>query len=171
MLFIKFILQPNRRTRMKPESKIMVAEVNNKLRIDKETLDIILKSIEDSKKYRNVSWFKHKIDLPFIKTTNTFILTKYVYPLDEDKLAYFKSLDKDSDEFKELDEEYKHWLIENSASVAYHLADWDLFDVPEQSGAEHTPIFNNVTAFDWFTKELFAHYEESLINNIELPEL
>lgn len=149
----------------------MIKMLSDVVQLDTETIDTVLASINSSKGFKNIHWFKHRLELPFMKTVNTFILTKHVEPVNSLLIDIFRDMSPDDEGYDELYEELSALTSDRSFSMAFYLKDWDLFDVPVREELNIYPFFTEQSAHDWIRKEWINQLEDDAINSIELPEL
>lgn len=155
---------------MKSYNEILL-DIAGKVELTPETVITVQSAIDNTKSYPNVRWFKHKVDLPYMKTVNTFILTMHIDSPSPEEMKLLTTLDVDDPEHQRLHAIYGRWAAANSMSIAYLIRDWDCFDVPVLDDLNYHPCFNESSALDWLAKEWYVNAELEAINGVELPKL
>lgn len=149
----------------------MIKMLSDVVQLDDETINTVLASINSSKGFKNIHWFKHHLELPFMKTVNTFILTKFVEPANPLLIDIFRNMSPSDEGYDKLYEELNGLTSDKSFSMAFYLKDWDLFDVPVREEMNFYPFFTEQSVHDWMRKEWVNLLENEAIESIELPEL
>lgn len=140
--------------------------------LNDEVKQFVLQQMARSRnEFTNIQWFKHKSKLGFLNCTNTFFLTMSVQEPDEKELEFYRTCtDEDDPKFIALSEKYNKWSPDKSHSMAFHISEWDEFDVPD-GGENMYPALNEVSLKDWYTKEMIWGYEEEVTKSVNLDNV
>jgi hypothetical protein len=156
---------------MKKHLKLL-RDISRRVEVTLYLLHHAEESIKNTKDRPNVRWFKHKLDTPYMKTVNTFILTMEVTLPDDNVIDILKEpLDPSNPEHQRLHAMYGDWLLTPSLSYAFLLRDWDHFDVPVLEDLDYFPHFSEKAALNWMMREWYVDAELKEISKIESAKL